>query len=179
MTEKNLTGALLIIGPLLGVLGWMILGPDGLDIITQKYSLVMGMMGGVLMVGGMNGIKDRMGDGPGIHFARLALVVMIIGMGGNILEAAYIMIGSAAAIAEAAGALSTGLIMLGFAVIGIAFFLQKNVHIALSLLFIAVGLWGAVTASIWYETNSLIYVAYIGSMVAALILGVLTVRSKD
>ena len=89
------------------------------------------------------------------------------------------MIGSAAAIAEAAGALSTGLIMLGFAVIGIAFFLQKNVHIALSLLFIAVGLWGAVTASIWYETNSLIYVAYIGSMVAALILGVLTVRSKD
>jgi len=179
MSEKTLTGTLLIVGPLLGVLGWMVLGPDGLNVVTQKYALIMGFFGGALMIGGFNGVKDRMGDGPGLSFARLAIVLMIIGIAGNTVEAAHIMIGSDAVVAQAGGALSTGLMMFGFAVLGIAFVLHQNLNTLLSLFFIIVGLWGAVCCAIWYETNSLIYFAYIGSMVAALGLGIVTIRSKE
>ena len=104
------------------------------------------------------------------------------------MESALVIVSAEAASAEHAalfagaaqgiGSLTTAIAMLGFAVVGIAFLVQKNVHVILSALVTIVGFVGVVGAAASYDNDNVMMVPYIGMMISALALGIIRIRTK-
>jgi hypothetical protein len=188
MDSRTLAGLLLISSPLLMVIFWLVLGPDGADVIAIKYSYGIGTLGLLFAVVGLSLIKDGMAGGPGFHYAQVGVLLMVLGVGAGIVESALEIVSAEAAspehtalfagAAQGVGSLTTAISMLGLAVIGIAFLVQKNFHAILAALLTIVGIVGVATAATSYDNDDVMVVPYIGMMVLTLALGIVTIRRK-
>jgi hypothetical protein len=170
------------------ILGWMVLGPEGINVISTRYAIGMGTLGMLAMVGGLSLVKDEMADGAGFASAKIGVLLMVLGLGAGMVESALEVAraeatspGDASLFATAAqsvGALTTTVSMLGFAVVGIAFYVRKNVPTILALLFTLVGILGMVGAATAYENDMVMMPGYIGMMLLTLVLGIVRLRAK-
>ena len=102
MTQRSLTGLLLIVGPVVGLLFWLIgpagiLGGNGLDgnstnadivgvLVANSdwsgYSLLFGTIGLLLWLGGFSGLKSAMSEGEGSAYSGLGYLFILVAMAG-------------------------------------------------------------------------------------------------
>jgi hypothetical protein len=188
MDSRTLSSLLLISSPIVMIVFWMLLGPDGGDVISAKYAYGIGTLGGLFMVVGISLVKDEMAGGAGAHYAQMGVLLLVLGVGAGIVESALVIVSAEAAspehaalfagAAQGVGSLTTAVAMLGFAVVGIAFLVQKNVHVILSALVTIVGFVGVVGAATSYDNDNVMMVPYIGMMISSLALGIVRLRTK-
>jgi hypothetical protein len=188
MDSRTLSGLLLISSPIIMIVFWLLLGPDGGDVISAKYAYGIGTLGLLLMVVGLSLVKDEMAGGAGAHYAQVGVLLLVLGMSAAIVESALEIVSVEAAspehtalfagAAEGVGSLTTAISMLGLAVVGIAFLVQKNVHVILSALVTIVGIVGVVGAATSYDNDNVMMVPYIGMMISSLALGIVRLRTK-
>ena len=67
---------------------------------------------------------------------------------------------------------------LGFALIGVSIFTQKNLHVALGALMVVIGLVGVGVAVSDYD-SPIMGIGYIGGAILTLATGILVIRAKD
>ena len=67
---------------------------------------------------------------------------------------------------------------LGFALIGLSIFTQKNLHVALGALMLIIGLFG-VGVSVSDYTSPIMAIPFIGTIILTLATGILVMRTKD
>ncbi len=102
MTQRKMTGILMIIGPVIGLLFWLvgpagILGGNGLDADSTNaqivgvlvansdwsgYSLLFGTIGLLLWLGGFTGVKSSMSSGEGSAYSGLGYLFILVAMAG-------------------------------------------------------------------------------------------------
>jgi hypothetical protein len=189
VTSRTLSGLLLVSSPVIMIVFWFLLGPDGADVVSMKYAYSMGTFGLLCTVAGFSLVKDDMANGAGSHYARVGILFMVIGMGVGTVEAALEIVSAEAAspehtalfagAAEGIGSLTTAFAMLGFAVVGIAFLVQKNFPIILSALMTLVGIIGVAGAATSYDNENVMMVPYIGMMSITLAFGIVRLRTKE
>ena len=206
MSTRMLTGLLLIIGPIVllaGFIGFEASGAAPTDwsdtagtvaelgknpgLVKTFMSIgILGMLGGAA---GLAGLNHSMAGGSGAHYARLGLLLYVIGITIGLAEPA-LLIGIAGAAADgqagaetlftasqAIGAGAATIWYLGLSVIGISIFVQKNLHKILATLIVIVGVIGTVVTRYDY-TSDLIGVPFLGSVVVTIATGALFLRSE-
>jgi hypothetical protein len=201
-----LTGLLLIIGPIVllaGFIGFEASGAAPTDwsdtagtvaelgknpglVKTFLSIAVLGMLGGAA---GLAGLNHSMSGGSGAHYARLGLLLYVIGITIGLAEYT-LLIGIAGAAdgqagaetlftaSQAIGAGAATIWFVGLGVIGISIFVQKNLHTILAALIVIVGVIGTVVTRYDY-TSDLIGVPFLGSVVVTIATGALFLRSKS
>ena len=206
MSTRMLTGLLLIIGPIVLLAGFLVFGSSGaLDdwsdtagtvtelgknpglVKTAASIVVLGMLGGAA---GLAGLSHSMAGGSGAHYARLGLLLYVVGITIGLAEYALLIgvaetAGDGQAGAEtlftaatAIGAGATTIWFLGLSVIGISIFVEKNLHTILAALIVMVGVIGVVIAGSDY-TSDLFIIPMLGSVVVTIATGALFLRSKS
>ena len=131
-----------------------------------------------------------MAGGSGAHYARLGLLVYVIGITIGLVEYT-LLIGVAEAAADgqagaetlftasqAIGAWAATIWFLGLGVIGISIFVQKNLHTILAALIVIVGVIGTVVTRYDYASDLLI-IPLLGSIVVTIATGALFLRSES
>jgi hypothetical protein len=206
MSTRMLTGLLLIIGPIVLLAGFITFAGSGVVndwsdtagtvaelgknsglVKTALSIVVLGMLGGAA---GLAGLNHSMAGGSGAHYARLGLLLYVIGITIGIAEYT-LLIGIAGAAgdgqagaetlftaSQAIGAGATTIWFLGLAVIGISIFVQKNLHSILAALIVIVGVIGTVFGIIDYSSDLLI-IPMLGSIVVTIATGALFLRSES
>ena len=206
MSTRMLTGLLLIIGPIVllaGYIGFIASGAvddwsDTAGTVTElgknpglvKTALsivVLGMLGGAA---GLAGLNHSMAGGSGAHYARLGLLLYVIGITIGLAEYT-LLIGIAGAAADgqagaetlftasqAIGAGAATIWFLGLGVIGISIFVQKNLHTILAALIVIVGVVGTVVTRYDYASELLI-IPLLGSVLVTIATGALFLRSEN
>ncbi len=207
MTARTLTGLLLIVSTIVTLIGFMGLGISlgnldfgdtqgtiasfGENPATVKTFISIGTLGLLMSVLGYAGLSDSMGGGSGSHYTKIGLILYSIGTIVVVGESAMY-IGTAEAASKGAQATSgalfaTGLAlggagvaisMLGLAVIGVGICVQKYLNQILGCLMFIVGIVGLIIAVADY-TSPLITIAYIGSLVVTIAVGILYLRSES
>ena len=206
MSTRMLTGLLLIIGPIVLLAGFLVFGSSGaLDdwsdtagtvtelgknpglVKTAASIVVLGMLGGAA---GLAGLSHSMAGGSGAHYARLGLLLYVIGITIGLAEYTLLIrvaetAGDGQAGAEtlftaatAIGAGATTIWFLGLSVIGISIFVQKNLHTILAALIVIFGVIGMVIAASDYSSD-LFIIPLLGSIVVTITTGVLCLRSES
>jgi len=188
MSSRTLSSLLLVCSPLIMIVFWMVLGPEGINLISARYAIGMGTVGMLAMVGGLSLVKDEMAGGAGFHYAKIGVLFLVLGLGAGIVESALEVARAEATnsghqalfatAAQSVGALTTAIAMLGFAVVGIAFYVQKNFPRILAALLILAGTLGTVGAATAYENDMVMMPGYIGMMLLTLVLGIVRLRTK-
>ena len=207
MSSRTLTGLLLIVGPIvmlgafmsiaisIGESDWgnasVVIPALGENAGLVKTLFPVAMLGMLMVAAGFAGLNHSMSGGSSAHFMRMGLLVYVIGTAVVFGEAVLSMgIAEAAsdgkqAVAEAlfaaAGAIGSGgeaTRFLGFALMGAGILAQKNLHIALGALMVAIGLVGAGTSIADYTSNFMV-IGYAGASILTLATGVLVIRAKD
>jgi len=201
-----LTGLLLIIGPIVLLAGFLVFGGTGaLDdwsdtagtvaelgknpglVKTAVSIVVLGMLGGAA---GLAGLSHSMAGGSGAPYARLGLLLYVIGITIGLAEYT-LLIGVAEAAgdgqagaetlftaATAIGAGATTIWFLGLSVIGISIFVQKNLHTILAALIVIFGVIGMVIAISDYSSD-LFIIPLLGSILVTIATGALFLRSES
>ena len=206
MSTRMLTGLLLIIGPIVLLAGYIgfigsgavadwsntagtvdQLGKNPGLVKTALSIVVLGMLGGAA---GLAGLNHSMAGGPGAHYARLGLLLYVIGITIGLAEYTLLIgvaetAGDGQAGAEtlftaatAIGAGATTIWFLGLSVIGISIFVQKNLHTILAALIVIVGVIGVAIAGSDY-TSDLFIIPMLGSVVVTIATGALFLRSES
>ena len=206
MSTRMLTGLLLIIGPIVLLAGFLVFGSSGaLDdwsdtagtvtelgknpglVKTAASIVVLGMLGGAA---GLAGLSHSMAGGSGAHYARLGLLLYVVGITIGLAEYALLIgvaetAGDGQAGAEtlftaatAIGAGATTIWFLGLSVIGISIFVQKNLPTILAALIVVVGVIGTVVATSDYSSDLWI-IPMLGSIVVTIATGALFLRSDS
>jgi hypothetical protein len=154
---------------------------------TAASIVVLGMLGGAA---GLAGLSHSMAGGSGAHYARLGLLLYVVGITIGLAEYALLIgvaetAGDGQAGAEtlftaatAIGAGATTIWFLGLSVIGISIFVEKNLHTILAALIVMVGVIGVVIAGSDY-TSDLFIIPMLGSVVVTIATGALFLRSKS
>ena len=205
MSTRMLTGLLLIIGPIVllaGFIGFIASGAvdDWSDtagtvaelgknpglVKTALSIVVLGMLGGAA---GLAGLSHSMAGGSGAHYARLGLLLYVIGITIGLAEYT-LLIGIAGAAdgqagaetlftaSQAIGAGAATIWFVGLGVIGISIFVQKNLHTILAALIVIVGVIGTVVTRYDYASDLLI-IPLLGSVVVTIATGALFLRSES
>ena len=206
MSTRMLTGLLLIIGPIVllaGYIGFIAsgavddwsntagtvaeLGTNPGLVKTALSIVVLGMLGGAA---GLAGLNHSMAGGSGAHYARLGLLLYVIGITIGIAEFT-LLIGTAEAAgdgqasaetlftaSQAIGAGAAAIWFLGLSVIGISIFVQKNLPTILAALIVLVGVIGTVVTTSDYASDLLI-IPLLGSIVVTIATGALFLRSES
>jgi len=206
MSTRMLTGLLLIIGPIVLLAGYIgFIGSGAVDdwsntagtvaelgknpglVKTFLSIAVLGMLGGAA---GLAGLSHSMAGGSGAHYARLGLLLYVIGITIGLAEYA-LLIGVAEAAgdgqagaetlftaSQAIGAGAATIWFLGLGVIGISIFVQKNLHTILAALIVIVGVIGTVVTRYDYASELLI-IPLLGSVVVTIATGALFLRSEN
>ena len=149
----------------------------------------------LLLIGGVRFIKTSMDGGSGYFVVGFGLMIMVIAAAGLIAGAALqIGVADAAsttfaggwsqtaqtlfAAANSIGALATGAMFIGFALVGIGILVQKSFHSLICGLMVISGLYTAAISVVDYN-NPLIAVGYIGFCLSCVALGVTLMRSSE
>lgn len=207
MNARMLTGLSLIVGPIVMWIGFLGFGAtignvdwgDASEMIpalaenagAAKSLILLATLGMLIVVVGFAGLNHSMSEGSGAHYMRMGLLLYIIGTTVVIGESALSIEtaeaasngnqGAAESLFAAAGAIgSTGeaIRFLGFALIGVSIFTQKNLHVALGALMLVIGLLGTGSAvSVYY--SPIMMIGYVGSTVLMLATGILVMRARD
>ena len=102
MGQRSITGILLVVGPILGLLFWLIgpagiLGGNGIDGSSSNadivavlvansdwsgYSLLFGTIGLLIWLGGFAGLKSSMSAGEGSAYSGLGYLFILVAMAG-------------------------------------------------------------------------------------------------
>lgn len=205
MSSRTLTAWLLIAGPLCLVLGlgvWFTISGNVdqtdaqavVQMLGEKGDRIkpfglLGMLGWLLVLGGLGGVRASMEGGPGHPIAGLGFLLMIIGAAGGIAEGGFYL-GTADAAAEGAnavaaalyassqavGAASTAAGFVGYAIVGWSILVQKNYHAAIGALIVVGGAVGAIVASVDYQSQLMI-IPYMAWVILSLVMGIFTLRS--
>lgn len=207
MSSRMLTGSLLIIGPIVLILGFILIGAnvsnldwgDAQGTIGQlgensgavKTFLWIATLGTIMAAAGLVGLNQSMSGGSGAHYAMVGVVFYVIGTAVVLGEMALLIGTTEAASAghqsvaealynasQAIGAAGVAVFMLGLAVIGVGIFVQKNLHQILSVLIVIVGIIGTVGPLIDYSSD-LMVVPYLGSVIVTVGAGVLFLKSEN
>ena len=144
-----------------------------------------------MVAAGFAGLNHSMAGGSSAHYMRVGLLLYVIGttvvigegaLNIGVAEAASAGNQTAAeALHAASGAIGSAgeaTRLLGFALIGVSIFTQKNLHVALGALMVVIGLIGVGIAVSAY-TSPLMGIPYIGGAILTLATGILVIRTKD
>ena len=205
MNSKNFTGWLLIIGPII-FLGFGLLSPaasadwqSNVDIITKLASSpttaaisgIFNVIGAIILLGGMSGLKETISESSGYKFASLAVIFIAIGVALNAVSQALL-----AATADAAskgempvagsmlagylgiGPISGITLFIGVALMGFSLYKAKSISSIVSVLLIIIGIIGIIIP-FWDSRSSLLFIPFIGLVVLSIIIGGLTIRRKE
>ena len=197
MNTRNVTGLTLIIAPIVVILSWIVwsmIDPEGPSAsgtranadILQPLMLVVLVALSLWSIGLYN-LSRTMVDGDGGDYANIgglmilaALPVIIAEVGlyyasGSIADA--ILSDNFYSGGEAIGMAGTLIQFVGFAIVGIGILLQKNFNQIIAWLFILVGIVGAVICIIAYGSD-LLGIAYVGFVIATVLVGINRIRAK-
>ncbi|SVC59298.1 uncharacterized protein METZ01_LOCUS312152 [marine metagenome] len=192
MTSRTFIGLMLIVGSILNFGGWAANAEiDNSNVGLTKLSLSIATLGMLILAAGFYGLTDSMSKGPGALYAKIGLSIYLIGTAIAIIEPALI-IGSAEAIAKGNQALGdtidavqlsiasagVGIYFLGFAIIGFAIFVEKNINTIIAGLMIVMGMIGAFFSGYDYESE-LMLPSYLSHAVLPVVAGILFLRSKE
>ena len=207
MSSRTLTGLLLIAGPIvllagiipvfssLGDVDWgdasKLIPAAGENAGLLKAAIPVATLGMLIVAAGFAGLNHSMSGGSSAHYMRVGLLVYIIGATVVIGESALnIGLAQAAsdgkqavaealfAASEAIGSAGEATRFLGFALIGVSIFTQKNLHVALGALMVVIGLFGVGVAVSDYD-SAIMGIGYIGGAILTLATGILVIRTKD
>ena len=207
MSSRTLTGWLLIGGPIVLWVGFMSMLPalgnvdwgDASEMISaaaenagiMKAAISVATLGMLIVAAGFAGLNHSMSGGSSAHYMRVGLLFYIIGAtlvvgesaltiglaeaasGGN-QAAAEALFAASGAVGSAGEATR----FLGFALIGVSIFTQKNLHVALGALMVVIGLFGVGVAVSDYD-SPIMGIGYIGGAILTLATGILVIRAKD
>ena len=207
MSSRTLTGLLLIVGPIvllagiipviasMGDIDW----GDASEMIPAavenagllKAAFTVCTLGMLMAAAGFAGLNHSMAGGSSAHYMRVGLLFYIIGATIAVGESA-LTIGlaeaasggkqaAAEALYAASGAIGSAgeaIRFLGFALIGVSIFTQKNLHVSLGALMVVIGLIG-VGVAVGDYTSDLMGIPFIGGAILTLATGVLVIRAKD
>ena len=207
MSSRTLTGLLLMVGtivmfvgfiPVLAGMGDVDWG-DASEMIPAfaensgvvKALIPVATLGMLMVAAGFAGLNHSMAGGSSAHYMRVGLLFYVIGTTVVIGEGA-LSIGvaeaasagnqtAAEALHAASGAIGSAgeaIRLLGFALIGVSIFTQKNLHVALGALMVVIGLIGVGVAVSDY-TSPLMGIPFIGGAILTLATGILVIRTKD
>ena len=197
MNTRNVTGLTLIIAPIVVILSWIVwsmIDPEGPSAsgtranadILQPLMLVVLVALSLWSIGLYN-LSRTMVDGDGGDYANIgglmilaALPVIIAEIGlyyasGSIADA--ILSDNFYSGGEAIGMAGTLIQFVGFAIVGIGILLQKNFNQIIAWLFILVGIVGAVICIVSYDSQ-LLGIAYVGFVIATVLVGINRIRAK-
>ena len=197
MNTRNVTGLTLIIAPIVVILSWIVwsmIDPEGPSAsgtranadILQPLMLVVLVALSLWSIGLYN-LSRTMVDGDGGDYANIgglmilaALPVIIAEVGlyyasGSIADA--ILSDNFYSGGEAIGMAGTLIQFVGFAIVGIGILLQKNFNQIIAWLFILVGIVGAVICIVAYDSQ-LLGIAYVGFVIATVLVGINRIRAK-
>ena len=207
MTSRTLTGLLLIAGPIVLLAGiipvFSSLGDvdwgDASELIPKagenagllKAAIPVATLGMLIVAAGFAGLNHSMSRGASAHYMRVGLLFYIIGATVVVGESA-LNIGLAEAASDGKQAVAEALYaasgaigsageaarFLGFALIGVSIFTQKNLHVALGALMVVIGLFGVGVAVSDYDSR-IMGIGYIGGAILTLATGILVIRAKD
>ena len=206
MSLRSLTGIILVAAPLITFIGFFgllfpITGtPDGsskfLDSMGNNTEIVLlgiviGTLGLILTGAGLGLLHTMMGNGLGSPYMQLGILFIILGTTMLIGEGALFVSSSSQAsqarfadalsffqISQALGSFGVSTCGVGFAIVGLALAIQKNLNTIIAYGFILIGLIGSII-SLWDYTSNLMLIWYVGSALLALISGILILRSKE
>lgn len=208
MDTRKCTALGLILGPLSGVVIWFIIGlvlmngvaPDdpqkfipelGANSAAIKYLFPLVTLLFLIGVAGIGAIKNSMEGGSGHYVAAFGFFLIILGSAGQIGETAFTIATAEAAHganmavassmfagAQAIGAVTTALTMLGFALVGVGIFQQKNFSPLVAGLMIIAGIYTLAVCLVDYE-SPLIAIGFIGVVVSMVCLGVSLLTQKE
>ena len=208
MNSRTSTGLLLIIGPIVTLAAFISIGVSlGFDVdwadpaemipaMSENSGLVQTLfpvatLGMLIATAGFSGLNHSMSGGSGADYMRIGLLFYIIGttvvVGEGALSLATAEAASGgnqdvpAALLAASGALGSmgeAIHFLGFAIIGLGIYTQKNLHKVLSCLMVVIGLIGLGTAIVDY-TSDIMLIGYLGMAILTIASGVLINRAKD
>ena len=204
MGSKMQTGLLLILGTIVGLIGFMFIYPGGegpdataadnaanlmADPTLAKVGMLMGFGGmGGMFIGFLN-ISRKMaaGDGAGASYANISailalalivLVVLTIGIEWTVTGTSSAATGTALMEISKAGSTSfgitTGLLLI---LLGVGIILEKNFHIIIGGLAVVAG--AISISSVAFSIPLGGFIGWIGMLLVALGLGVQTLRSKS
>ena len=208
MDTRRITALALILGPILAMIGWFSVGliamngtgPDD----PQKYIAELGANSTVvkflfpavtllflIAIGGIGAIKNSMEDGSGHYIASFGFFLVIIGSAGQLGETAFTIATAEAAHdanmavassmfagAQAIGAVTTAISMVGFALVGVGILQQKNFSPMVAGLMIIAGIYTVVVCLIDYESQ-LIAIGYLGLVASFVWLGASLLTKKE
>ena len=207
MSSRTLTGSLLIVGSIVLLAGIMSMvggmgdvdWGDASEMIPAagenagllKAAIPVAMLGMLMAAAGFAGLNHSMAGGSSAHYMRVGLLFYIIGATIAVGEYA-LLIGLAEAasggkqsaaealyaVSVAIGSAGQAISFLGFALIGVSIFTQKNLHVSLGALRVVIGLIGGGVAVGDY-TSELWGIPFIGGAILTLATGILVIRTKD
>ena len=207
MSTRTLTGLLLIVGHIVmlgafmsiaisvGTSDWgnasVVISAMGENAGFVKTLFPVAMLGMLMVAAGFAGLNHSMSGGSSAHYMRVGLLLyvigttVVIGEGALNIEVAEAASAGKQAVAEslfaasgAIGSAGEATRLLGFALIGVSIFTQKNLHVALGALMVVIGLIGVGVAVSDY-TSPLMGIPYIGGAILTLATGILVIRTKD
>tara|TARA_B100001750_G_C15181978_1_gene434500 strand:- start:92 stop:676 length:585 start_codon:yes stop_codon:yes gene_type:complete len=191
MNARTLVGLMLIVGGILNFGGWGASAAlENTNVGLTKVSLSIATLGMLILAAGFYGLTDSMAKGTGQLLAQAGLVIYVIGTAVAICEPALI-IGAAEANAAGNQALGetldavqlaiasagVGVYFLGFAIIGIGIFIQRNLNVFVAVPMIVMGLIGAFLSVYDYESE-LMLPSYAATLVLPLAAGILFIKSR-
>ena len=201
MDTNRITGLALIICPVLAMIGYLSFGfialngtgPDdpqkwigelGANSTGVKYLFPVMTLLFLIAIGAIGYIKNSMEGGHGHYLAGFGWFLIIIGAAGQLGETAFTVATAEAAHdaniavassmfagAQAIGAITTAISMLGFALVGVGILQQKNFSPIVAGLMIITGIYTVAMCLIDYESQ-LIAIGYLGITVSFVGLGV-------
>lgn len=159
-----------------------------INFLFLSISFVMQVLGLRYFVNSMNSNKSVVNYSVTGGMAMIIGVTLVFGEGllyGAASNAAAIAggagMGTAASMWAGGQALGTGgsiMLFLGFALVGISAYITNSFNKIVALLLTVVTIIGIILCLIGEYTNDLMIVPYLGSIIAIIVLGILTLRSK-
>ena len=149
----------------------------------------------LLLIGSLWFIRTSMKEGSGYFVSGFGLLLMVMAAPGLIVGTAFtIGVADAAsttfaggwsqtaqtlfAAAYSIGVLNTGVMFIGFSLIGLGILIQRNFHVLIAGAMVVSGIYTAAMSVIDYN-NLLIAVGYIGFCLSCLALGMTLMRSRE
>mgnify|MGYP006096609095 FL=1 len=159
-----------------------------INFLFLSISFVMQVLGLRYFVNSMNSNKSVVNYSVTGGMAMIIGVTLVFGEGllyGAASNAAAIAggagMGTAASMWAGGQALGTGgsiMLFLGFALVGISAYITNSFNKIVALLLTVVTIIGIILCLIGEYTNDLMIIPYLGSTIAIIVLGILTLRSK-
>ena len=180
MKSNTLTGLLFVIGAVSPVLFYIVLSPDGLDVITtQQSELIASWLLLSVPIAYMR-TTNTITAGTGKEMAQIGVLITVIAYGGGMVADAYGAAGDNAA-QDTIGQLLWSTMFIGTFFMGLGYYLVKFFPTILSVLLSIVGVFGFLAIGIGGtgDENSLMMVVFPLWILTMLAMGIVTLRKAD